>query len=68
VTRLVALVALAAAGVFPAAAFGVSGKAFTAQVGDAFAFQTTDLVAAGAVAGLGIYYEGLFYAGAAIGE
>lgn len=55
--KILTSLALAAAGAFPAAAFGVSGKAFAAEVGDAFAFEAIDFVVAGAVAGLGMKYN-----------
>ncbi len=55
VTKLITSFALAAAGAFPAAAFGVSGKAFAAEAGDAFAFEVIDFAAAAAVGEVGIY-------------
>jgi len=48
--------ALAAAGLFPAAAFGVSGKTFAAEAGTAFAYEVMDFAVGGAIAGgAGVY-------------
>jgi len=54
--KVITSLALAAAGAFPAAAFGVSGKTFAAEAGTAFAYEVMDFAAGGAIAGgAGVY-------------
>ncbi len=65
-TKILTSLALAAAGAFPAAAFGVSGKAIAAEAGGAFLYEVADFVVAGAVAGLGGYTGGGAYGATAV--
>ena len=54
--KVITSLALAAAGAFPAAAFGVSGKTFAAEAGTAFAYEVMDFAVGGAIAGgAGVY-------------
>jgi len=67
--KVLTSLALAAAGAFPGAAFGVSGKAIAGEAGGAFLFEVADFAMAITVAGLGGYTPAAAvtrYAGGAI--